>query len=168
MNFAAVHRLPVLFICENNLYSVHSAMDIRQPANRPVAEIGQAHAVPSVTAEGNDVDEVWRRAGEAVARARAGEGPTLIEFLTYRWLEHCGPNDDIGLAYRSASELAHWQGRCPIVRSEATLRAVGLLDDTRLAAMEREIEEEIDAAFSAARDSAFPDARTLAMYTYPD
>jgi pyruvate dehydrogenase E1 component alpha subunit len=168
MNFAAVHRLPVLFVCENNLYSVHSAMDVRQPANRPVAEIGQAHAVPSVTADGNDVDEVWRHAGEAIARARAGEGPTLIEFLTYRWLEHCGPNDDIGLAYRSASELVNWQGQCPIIRSEAALRTIGLLDDAQLAAMESEIEEEIDAAFSFARDSAFPDESTLMMYTYPD
>ncbi|MGH6620239.1 MAG: thiamine pyrophosphate-dependent enzyme, partial [Alphaproteobacteria bacterium] len=74
----------------------------------------------------------------------------------------------IGLAYRSGSELADWQKRCPIVRSEAALRAVGLLGDAQLAAMESEIEEEIDAAFSFARDSAFPDASTLMMYTYPD
>lgn len=168
LNVAVVHRLPVIFVCENNLYSVHSDLSVRQPADRPIAELGKAHGMVALTTDGNDVNEVWRTGAEAVARARAGEGPTFLEFMTYRWLEHCGPNDDMHLGYRSAEELTEWQQRCPLRRTEKALRTAGALDDARLAAFEEKIGQEIDEAIAFARDSAFPDPDGFDRFTLPD
>ncbi len=167
LNFASVNRLPVVFVCENNLYSVHTPMEIRQPPGRSIAEIGQAHDIPGFRADGNDVGCVWDLGGQAVARARAGKGPTLLEFETYRWAEHCGPNEDIELGYRSAEEFADWQGRCPVERARAALYEGALLDDERHALLRNEIDEEIEAAVAFAKSSPFPDPGELARFTYP-
>jgi TPP-dependent pyruvate/acetoin dehydrogenase alpha subunit len=167
LNYASVRKLPIVFVCENNLYSVHSGMDVRQPPGRSIADIGKAHAVPGLTADGNDVEEVWRVARAAIARARIGGGPSLIEFMTYRWMEHCGPNDDLLLGYRTASELYEWRRRCPIARSEAGLRRDRAVDDDALKAAEARIYEEIEAAVTFARQSNFPDASRLTEFTYP-
>jgi len=167
MNYAAVHALPVIFVCENNLYSVHSPMSVRQPAGRSVARIGQGHAVPAATLDGNDVAEVWKHGGTAFERARGGGGPTLLECLTYRQLEHCGPKGDTDLGYRPQSEFDEWQKRCPVVRSEATLRRDGLLDETALAALETQIAEEIEAALALAKSSPFPDPDSMMDHVYP-
>ena len=167
VNYASVRKLPVLFICENNLYSVHSAMDVRQPQGRSVADIGKGHGIPGLTADGNDVETVWRLAGEAVARARAGGGPTLLEFITYRWMEHCGPNGDINLGYRSAAEFEEWRAKCPIVRAEAALHRDDLIGPQALEALEGRIGQEIDAAVAFARQSPFPEPGSYADFTYP-
>lgn len=168
LNFASVHQLSIIFVCENNLYSVHSAMDIRQPQGRSIADAAAGHAIPATTLDGNDVAVVWTAAREAVRRARVGEGPMLLEFMTYRWVEHCGPNDDTGLGYRSAEELARWREKCPLVASERALREERLIDDGILASMEVEIVAEIDAAIAFARQGSFPEAAEYAAFTYPD
>jgi pyruvate dehydrogenase E1 component alpha subunit len=167
MNFASVRRLPVLFVCENNLYSVHSPLRVRQPEGRPIRRIGTGHGVDGATGDGNDVIEVWQMVGEAIKRMRSGNGPALLEFTTYRWVEHCGPNDDVDLGYRSASELADWKSRCPVMASERALRADGLLDDAALSTAIRQIDEEIEEAFAAARSSPFPAPGTLAEFVVP-
>lgn len=167
MNFASVHRLPVLFVCENNFYSVHSAMDVRQPAGRAIADIGAGHGMRAESIDGNDAGLVWRHAEQAVARARAGEGPTLLECLTYRWMEHCGPNPDVDLGYRSRLEVAGWQENCPIRRSEASLIEDKLLRPGAIDTWEAEIAAEIDAAVAFAKASQFPPAADFAAFTYP-
>lgn len=167
LNFASVNALPVVFVCENNLYSVHSAMDIRQPAGRSIADGARGHAIAAQTIDGNDVSTVWAAAADAVAHARSGKGPRLIECMTYRWLEHCGPNGDVALGYRSEEELAEWQARCPLVHSEAALRADGLLDNGAIASMEAEIKAEIAAAVAFARQSPMPRGARYADFTYP-
>lgn len=167
LNLASVHKVPVIFVCENNLYSVHSDLAVRQPANRRIADIGQAHGIPGIQADGNDIESIWLLAEEAVARARRGGGPTLFEFLTYRWLEHCGPNDDTNAGYRSAQEVKDWMARDPIGQSEAKLRAGGLVDDAAIAAREASIKAEIDQAFAAAKAAPFPKVETLTHYTLP-
>ncbi|HEU0072176.1 MAG TPA: thiamine pyrophosphate-dependent dehydrogenase E1 component subunit alpha [Alphaproteobacteria bacterium] len=168
LNFASVHKLPVLFICENNLYSVHSDLSVRQPTDRPVSALGAAHGMPGITADGNDIVEIWRLAGEAVTRARRGDGPTLIEFMTYRWLEHCGPGGDINLQYRTQEELSDWQTRDPLARSERALRDAGALNDAALQAIEAAISSEVDAAVDFARASDFPDPADIGQFTFPD
>lgn len=167
LNFAAVRKAPVIFVCENNLYSVHSAMDVRQPAGRSVADIGQGHSIPGRTADGNDLDAVWDLAGEAVARARRGEGPSLLEFMTYRWAEHCGPNEDLDLEYRSREEFSAWQGLCPIAKALERLTAEGLVDTESVERMEAEIAEEIREAVVFAKSSPFPDPAEFGHFTYP-
>jgi pyruvate dehydrogenase E1 component alpha subunit len=166
MNFAGVKRLPVIFVCENNLYSVHSALDVRQP-DRPIAALGPAHGVVARQGDGNDVEAVHRLAGEAVARARAGEGPTLIEFATYRWMEHCGPNGDVDLGYRSEAELAAWKQHDPVGAYRALLSAKGVLSDDVETHLRQRIEQEIDAAFRFAKASPFPPPSALASHVYP-
>lgn len=166
LNYAGVHRLPVIFVCENNLYSVHSAMDVRQP-DRPVADLGPAHGMPGAHIDGDDVAAVWSAAAAAVARARSGGGPTLIECMTYRWLEHCGPNEDDQLGYRAADEVAAFREKDPLRRSEAALRASGVWDAEAADRAAAAVETEIDAAFAFAKASPHPDPATLAAFVYP-
>jgi pyruvate dehydrogenase E1 component alpha subunit len=166
MNFAGVKHLPVIFVCENNLYSVHSALDVRQP-ERPIAALGPAHGVTACEGDGNDAEVVHRLAGEAVARARAGKGPTILEFSTYRWMEHCGPNGDTDLKYRSDEELAHWKERDPVGTCRARLLSEGLLSPEIETSLRQRIEQEIDAAFSFAKASPFPEASALVSHVYP-
>lgn len=167
MNFAGTHRLPVVFICENNLYSVHSALDIRQPAGRSIHELAVAHGMPGMAGDGNDVEQVHHLTGQAIKRAHAGDGPTLIEFATYRWMEHCGPNDDIGLNYRSAEELADWQSRDPVARYRETLVQDGVLTPAVHEGYESEIAAEIEESVAFAKTSAFPDPAALAQFVFP-
>ncbi len=114
MNFAGLKRLPLIFVCENNLYSVHSAMEVRQPP-RSITAIGAAHHIAAAQGDGNDIRAVYELAEQAVSRARTGAGPTLLEFMTYRWMEHCGPHGDTDLGYRLASELDAWKAKDPLV-----------------------------------------------------
>ncbi|HEY4136776.1 MAG TPA: thiamine pyrophosphate-dependent dehydrogenase E1 component subunit alpha [Alphaproteobacteria bacterium] len=168
LNFAAVHKLPVIFVCENNLYSVHSDLSVRQPTDRRIGSFGAAHGMPGITADGNDIVAVWRLADEAVARARRGDGPTLLEFLTYRWLEHCGPGDDINLNYRTQQELSSWKERDPIARSEAALCEAGVLDKGQVEKIEAAIAKEVDDAVAFARASDFPDPASMSLFTLPE
>jgi TPP-dependent pyruvate/acetoin dehydrogenase alpha subunit len=168
LNYASVHRLPVLFVCENNLYSVHSDLAVRQPANRQIVDIGKAHGIPAISADGNDIEAVWLAAAAAVERARNGDGPTLFEFMTYRWLEHCGPNEDFKLGYRSREEFDTWSRLCPLRRSEERLRRDGLLTDAQIASYELNLKNEINQAIAAARAAPFPDPSTLQHFTFPE
>ena len=167
LNFAAVHALPVIFVCENNLYSVHSAMDIRQPAGRPIAALGLAHGMASATCDGNDIDQVFGFGAAAVDRARHGEGPALIECLTYRWMEHVGPGSDIGLGYRSEAELAEWQARDPLAHYRRNLEAAGRLTAEGLTAMSDRISAEVEDAVAFAKASPFPPASALSEHVVP-
>lgn len=160
-NFASVLKLPVVFVCENNLYSVHSPMDVRQP-DRPIFALGPAHGMSGVQVDGNDALAVFQTAHEAVERARSGVGPTLIEATTYRWREHCGPGDDIGLGYRTGAELHEWEGRDPIKLLGSRLDA-SKVDSIRSAAV-----SEVDAAVAFAKASPFPEVEELARYILPE
>ena len=167
MNFAGLKKLPVVFLCENNLYSVHSKLDVRQPAGRPIEAIAAAHGMEGVRGDGNDADAVWRIAGRAVAKARAGGGPTLVVLDTYRWREHVGPMEDWNLGYRDRAELALWQARCPVRGYAERLRGAGVLSVAAEAALEREVADEIGRAVKAAQESPFPPADHLTRHVYP-
>ena len=166
LNFASVKKLPVIFVCENNLYSVHSSFDVRQPKDRNIADIGPAHKIPSVRANGNDVEEVMKIAGDAINRARDGGGPSLLEFMTYRWLEHCGPNKDLDLSYRNKEEMDEWLSKCPIKLFETKLYKKNILNKESRFRIEQKILKEINSAFEYAKKSPFPDPQTLFDYTY--
>lgn len=168
LNFAKLENLPVVFVCENNLYSVYSPMEVRQPADRTPADLARGHRIPARQADGNDALAVHALAAEAVARARAGDGPTFLEFATYRWREHCGPFYDNDLGYRSPEEFETWRARCPIERLAQRLRDAGGLDDGEQAAFEAALEAEISAAFEFAQASPFPPADELMEQIYAD
>lgn len=168
LNFAAVEKLPVIFVCENNLYSVHAAMDVRQPSNRTLTDFARGNGVFALSGDGNDVEEVWRLGGEAVARARAGDGPAFLELFTYRQREHVGPNPDLDLNYRSVEEFESWVKRDPVPTYRARLESEGTLDAAAYARMQAEIAAEVEDAVRFAKDSPFPPPELLGQHVYPE
>jgi TPP-dependent pyruvate/acetoin dehydrogenase alpha subunit len=168
LNFAVLHRLPVLFVCENNLYSVYSPLAVRQPAHRSIHGLAASHGMPAHSVDGNDVSAVHRAAVVAVDGIRRGEGPAFLELSTYRWREHCGPNWDDQLGYRPVGELASWQRSDPVVAATEALTAAGRCDQTGIDAMFSEAREEALSAVEFARASPFPDADELHRDVYAD
>lgn len=149
LNFAALHRLPVLFVCEDNDFSVYTKRKDRQP-KRPLADLARAHAIDPLRGDGNDVENVARLAEQAVGQARSGYGPQFIELKAYRWREHCGPNFDDELNYRDQEEIRAGLSACPIESLQ------GRIPPASLAECETQIAKEIDAAFAFALSSPKP------------
>lgn len=165
-NFAALKNLPVVFVCENNLYSVYTGMSERQPLGREVYALAKSHNIPSFQGDGNDVGQVYQMTTEAVQRARSGGGPTFLEFKTYRWREHCGPNYDNDLGYRTEAEFQEWKVRCPIQGTQAQLLEQGILTAQDLDEMIGVISSEVEEAVSFAKSSPFPDPQILFQHIY--
>jgi len=165
MNFASLHALPVIFFVENNLYSVYTRIDERQPA-RDLSKLGLAHDMLSVHIDGNDVVEVARTMRQCVDRARAGGGPSLIVADTYRTLEHCGPNVDDDLGYRPPLEVSSWTARCPLGVLRDRLSMDELLSPEAEETMRAEIALEIEVAFRAARSGPSPSPTTLGDHVF--
>lgn len=149
LNFSALRKLPILFVCENNLYATNTHIVQRQ-AQPDIWRHAERFGMPGVVADGNDVLAVHAETERAVARARRGEGPTLLEFHTYRIFEHCGINEDYDLGYRTREEVDAWKARGPLVKGR------GLVTAAEEQAMEDELRARIDAAFEHARSSPFP------------
>ena len=166
MNVAVVRRLPVVFVCENNLYSVQSTLAVRQPASISITERAKSYGMPSVRADGNDVEAVHAAAAEAVDRARAGGGPALLEFMTYRWREHVGPLFDHDRGIRPKSDLDAWMARCPIKRAAEQAIARGACGAGDVDAWRRALQAEVDAAIAAAKASPAPDPADILANTY--
>lgn len=155
MNFASLRRLPLLFICENNLYSTATPLWKRQPADN-IYERPRGYRIPGVRVDGNDLLATFDAATEAVARARLGDGPTFIECRTYRWLEHVGPNFDYDLGYRTREEVEGWMAKCPVRACEQLLLDRKLLSNRDVAQITEEINREVDDSVKFAKDSPFP------------
>ena len=149
LNFSALRKLPVVFVCENNLYATNTHIRDRQarPEIHPHAE---RFGLPGVLADGNDVVAVHTEATKAVARARSGAGPTLLEFQTYRIFEHCGINEDHDLGYRTLDEVQAWKAKGPLEQGRH------LVSEAEIKKMEAEINARIDRAFAYARSAPFP------------
>ena len=157
---AALRRLPVLFVCENNLYATNTPLRTRQ-AGSDLAERAAGHWLPGVSVDGSDVIAVYRAARAAVERARRGDGPTLIEVKTYRFREHVGPNYDIDLGYRTQAELDRWMAREPLGALARRLERAGVLAASRRAALDGQVEAEITDAVAFAKSSPFPEPAAL-------
>ncbi len=156
-NFAAVRKLPVLFVCENNLYSVYSHLRDRQPEGRKIHKMVEAIGVPTLLVDGNDPQAVYEAALAAIAHIRNGEGPFFLELTTYRWREHCGPNYDNDIGYRTEEEFQEWKRKDPIPLFEGKLLAQLVIDKLAVEHMEYEIQTEIQVAFDFAESSPFPE-----------
>lgn len=155
LSFAALHKLPVVFVCENNFYATHSHQSARQPSDN-IAERAQAYAMPGVRVDGTDAWAVYEAASLAVEQARKGRGPTLLEIRAYRWKEHVGPNFDYAMGYRTKEELDSWMARCPVRLFEARLRAEGILTEGDLSRLNASLDSEIAAAVQFGKESPEP------------
>lgn len=166
LNFAVLKRLPVLFVCENNLYSVYSPMNVRQPGCRTIAQLAAVHGLRTERGDGNDVEKVWENACEAIAQIRSGMGPFLLEFLTYRWREHCGPNFDNDIGYRTVEEYETWCQRDPLVICAKRLLDQGVLSQREMQKEAECIRLEIDDAIAFAKSSPFPTSENCMSQVY--
>ena len=165
-NFAVVRKLPVLFVCENNNYSVYSPLHKRQPVGRALHDVAQALGLNSQSHDGYDVFSVTETVKSAVADVRAGKGPGFLEFATYRWLEHCGPYYDDNLNYRPEKDVAAWKARDPIRVAETKLRDHPGFSKDVMERWRTEIAAEIEDAFAFARNAPWPDTAAQGDYVY--
>lgn len=162
LNMAAIWKLPVIFVCENNQYAMSTSTE-RSTAVRRIAQRAEAYNMPGVTVDGNDFGCVSEAAVEAVARARRGDGPSLIECLTYR---HRGHSKSDRNRYRTKEEIDAWIARDPIGRFEQVLLESGLIEQKQIEAICASVEQEIAAAVEFAKNSPAPDVSSLTSFVY--
>ncbi len=156
LNLAALWKLPVIFVCENNQYAISVAQS-RSTSVQDVFVRKEAYGMHGRMVDGNDVMAVYEAAVEAVERARNGDGPSLLECKTYRWRGHYEGEADRGRTYRSAEEIEDWKSKCPIERFQKWLLQEGLLAESDFDRIELETRQEIEKAIRFAEESPFPD-----------
>ena len=156
VNFAAVRKLSVLFICENNLYSVYSPLSVRQPQGRSIAKMVEAMGVTAASGEGADLLMTHQIMQNAFDQIRAGNGPRFLEFSTYRWREHCGHSFDNHIGYRMEAEFQQWRDQDPLERLMADLEQSSQEVKQQVGAIQSRVHAEILAAFESAALAPFP------------
>jgi TPP-dependent pyruvate/acetoin dehydrogenase alpha subunit len=166
MNFAAVHDLPCVFLCENNRYSVYTDLGSRQPVGRNIADLAEAIGVKSEVASLGDYSGTFKILESSAQRARSGLGPTFIEVPTYRFLEHCGPNDDNHLGYRPVGELDFQKNLDFITNLESRLLKEKIMSSNEVKMVKLKIENEIAQAFAFAKESPLPTFEEIMTGTY--
>lgn len=168
LDFASLKSIPILFVCENNYYSVYSNLSVRQAENRDICKIVESHGIKAYKEYGNDINKVYNTADDAIKFITENQKPAFIEFETFRWLEHCGPNWDDDLGYRQKGELSRWMEKCPIKRYESELLDLKVIDNDYILSSKEKIQLEIDNAFSFAKESSFPELELLNQHVYKD
>ncbi len=163
VNMASIWGLPVIFVCENNLYATEVPF-VKATRNPNVAARAQAYGLPGVEVDGNDVVAVYQAAGEAVDRARTGGGPTLLECRTYRTRAHSEGMREAG--YRTTEEVNAWKARCPITTLKERLLQDRLADETEIEAIEADIQAMVEEAAQFADRSPWPDPTTVTNHLY--
>jgi TPP-dependent pyruvate/acetoin dehydrogenase alpha subunit len=163
LNYAGIHKLPIVYVCQNNFWAesvparLSAAIDF-------FSDRAKAYGFPGITIDGNDMIEVYKTAQEAIARARAGKGPTFIECLTYRWYGHSeiDPAD-----YRTHDELEEWKQKDPVARAEMKLTELGILSKAKRESIVDEIELEIDEAIKYCENEEYapPEEAYLDVYS---
>ncbi len=167
LNFASLKRLPVVFICENNLYSTHLPIAEIQ-ADTDIYKKAAVFNMPGLRIDGNNLGEVFASARQAIERARRGEGPSLMECLTYRWRGHVGPSWDIDKGLRDKEEIDWWVNRCGLKRVEEYLEDRGILTAAEMQEIARRTQGQIEDAILFAQNSPFPDETDLNHYVYKE
>ena len=168
LNFAALKKLPIIFVCENNLYSTHMPIQECRP-NNEIYKIADPYGILGLRIDGNNALDVYQAAREAVETCKGGAGPVFMECLTYRYRGHVGPDDNIQGTHtdiRPPEEVEEWMRRDPVVRFEKHLLENGVLNGSRIEKIKREVEMETDEAFEFARSSPYPERSELGKYVF--
>jgi pyruvate dehydrogenase E1 component alpha subunit len=168
LDFASLKNVPILFVCENNFYSVYSQLNVRQASGRKLSALAESHGIKSFNGDGNNVEQVSELTKEAIKYIRSNNSPAFIELNTFRWLEHCGPNYDDNLGYRKKGELDQWLKRDPIDSYKTIMFENHTLTEKEISENKDVILTEIDEAFKFAKDSPFPDQNLLNEHIYKD
>ncbi len=164
MNMSKAFRLPIVWVCENNLYGLSTPIE-KVAATPTLSDRARGYNMPGVTVDGMDVEAVRAAAEEALARARAGEGPTLLEIKTYRYFGH-GASDH--RPYRTREEEHDWWKRCPVANFRAKLLAEGITTEAELAELEQKIDAEVAEGIAFAESSPDPQPTESTLYVYTE
>ena len=155
MNLSALWRLPVIFVCENNLYALSTP--VKEAISVPhISDRAKAYGIPGFHIDGNDIVEVYTKIKKATERARAGEGPTLLDCVTYRFFGHFTGDPGKGLTYRTKEEMDQWQNRCPIKRFRKKLVEEKIMTEEMEKTIETKVKASIEEAVQFAKESPFP------------
>lgn len=165
LNFASLKKLPVIFVCENNFYATNSPLRARQPLDN-IYERAKPYGITGVRVDGNDVLAIFFAARKAIAHAKAGKGPTLIECRTYRFRVHVGPDCDYKTGYRPKEELDKWFNRCPVKKFERYLLEKRIISKSGLSKLSTKLKLEIEEAIAFGKNSPFPDDKELFTDVY--
>lgn len=160
LNLAANYNLPMIFVCENNLFASHLHISLRQPSDT-ISRYATAHCIKSAIVDGNDVAAVARTARRAVENARDGVGPFFLEAITYRWRGHVGPREDIDVGVKRGEELSAWKSRDPIRRLAEALEADGALPADDYERLKSEVRQTVDRARLRAEQADYPPVSQL-------
>ena len=156
LDFASLHNLKILFVCENNFYSVYSPLKYRQSKKRDLLSIVKSFGIKSFKIDGNDTIKIFNKSQKIIKDVRLGKGPGFVLLDTYRWLEHCGPNNDDNLDYRLDKETKRWLKKCPIKKLQKKLVSKKILNKKNLEKINNKIDKEITLALNYAKKSKFP------------
>ena len=167
LNFAVLKKLPVIFVCENNLYSVNTPIHLRQPADRSIYEMAKAIGAKSKRFDGNDVVASYSQVGDVIKDLRQNGGVWFLEFQTYRYKVHCGPEDDQG-SDRPSDEFDRWFARDPVFLLQTYLQETKLISMREISDWRAQIQNEINLAFDFAEKSAFPPAEDRFLHKYAE
>jgi pyruvate dehydrogenase E1 component alpha subunit len=164
LNLAALFQLPIVFVCENNFYASHMYLLERRVQDN-IYKAGEAHGIPAVCVDGNDVIGVHAVASQAVQRARDGRGPSLLECRTYRWRGHVGASWDMDVGVKRKDELTEWLPKDPLPRAKACLMELGFSSE-ELDHLQSDLKAEVEDAVAFARCSPDPDRADLLKHVY--
>jgi pyruvate dehydrogenase E1 component alpha subunit len=159
INFAKLHNLPIVFVCENNRLAIHNPLERRWAADN-ICERVATYGIPTYKINSGDVFEINEKASQAIEYARSGNGPAFMEIATYRYREHVGVAEDLHEDYRDMEEYKRWKANDQIDRLAAE---IGVLESSRI---EKEVQESIDLAVKFAEESRFPDEREMFENVY--
>jgi pyruvate dehydrogenase E1 component alpha subunit len=159
-------KLPILFVCENNFFSVYSPLAVRQPKERNNLALVKSLGIKGERGDGNNALEVYELSKKAIVNIRKGKGPYYLEFDTYRWREHCGPNFDNELGYRTEKDFLKWKRKCPLNSLENKLIKGNILSFSQVKRFKQNIQREIDGAISFAKNSPYPEKEEMLSDVY--
>lgn len=167
VNFASLMNLPVLFVCENNLYSVYTHIHDRQP-KRDIEEIGKAHNIKSIRVNGNDVLEVTKASKELIDDAKTKNNPSLLILDTYRQREHCGVNFDDDLNYRDKKEIKSWFLNDPVDFAIQTFCKQNLIKENEIVEIKNRLKKIVESSFKKAIDAEYPSPEMAKKYVFAE
>lgn len=165
LNFAAVFKLPMLFVVENNLFSSHLHIKLRQPHDS-VARFAAVHGMNHEVVDGNDVRAVAEATGRLIEKARKGEGPGFLESVTYRWRGHVGPSEDIDVGLKRSGDLALWKERDPVRRLKEGLIQAGHFSEEKFEKLQADVNDHIEGAWMRAEEAPFPKKEALLKHVW--
>ncbi len=166
LNFALLKKLPVLFICENNTYSVYSHIKDRQPEHRKISDLVAGIGISSQALNGNDIMTIQDTVRSCVDKIRSGEGPSFIEFHTQRLCAHCGPSGDYEFTEEMELDIAKWKEQDPIQKLENSLLKEKKITQQEISSIQEAIDDEIATVFMQVKKDPFPSLNEITQYTY--